>query len=835
MFFKRIKLLIVSMSIIFMLLACSSEVEVTITFNSNGGSDIDPIVFDSKSDFTMPDNPSKEGYLFQGWFFDNQTFAEPFTVNSMTENEIKNNFTVYAKWIIDEDYIPSGFLRVMFNSMGGTEISHVFVRSGELISEPNVTKTGYTFEGWYTSSNQGVTLSDLWSFSTQTVDQNVELFAKWTLNIYSITYVLDGGNNHFLNPAQYTVNISFDIFSPTKAGYTFEGWFLNSSFSGNPITSLTTGSTGNITLYAKWSINSYTIRYEIANGLTLSGIPFNANESIMKIASGAYFSAALTTEGRLLTWGSNGYGQLGNQTLVSQSVPVDITNHFNLLPEETILDVSLGGYHSAALTSGGRIFTWGFNNYGQLGDGTTVNQNTPVDTTAYFNLMGEETIIDIELGWFHSMALTSNGRLLMWGSNGSGRLGDGTTIHKNTPLDITSQFNLTVGESIVKISAGEEHSSALSSSGRIFTWGRNAQGQLGDNTTTLKTSPVNITSLFTLNEGETIVDISLGDHHTSALTSHGRMFIWGNNEWGQLGDGTLTYRKIPIDITARFNLIAEDHITHISLGGYHSAAVTLKGFVYTWGKNVFGQLGDDISDGLTPKNIQSHLNLSTTEIIESVALGGDHSLLLTSDGQLLSWGDNGLGQLGNGSNLISSTPIPLVTEGFEVVITITYAFGQLTSYIPTKEGFTFDGWYRDQAFTIPYTHTTMQTEDITLYGRWENEYPKATTLIIHYVRTLGDYDGWNIWLWPSEPTSSSGQGYLFTEDDQHGKVLTIHLAETSLVNSTLIGFVVRKGEWVEKDVEYDRFIDMTKPNEQGQVIVYIYQGDSTIYTENQST
>jgi len=117
-----------------------------------------------------------------------------------------------------------------------------------------------------------------------------------------------------------------------------------------------------------------------------------------------------------------------------------------------IIQVSLGYFHSSALTKEGRLFTWGYNLNGELGDGTTSNRYTPTNITRQFDLFPGETIIDVSLGFNHSSALTSEGRLFTWGNNETGRLGDGTTTSRSTPTEITGQFDLINVETSTEIS-----------------------------------------------------------------------------------------------------------------------------------------------------------------------------------------------------------------------------------------------------------------------------------------------------------------------------------------------------------------------------------------------
>jgi alpha-tubulin suppressor-like RCC1 family protein len=204
-----------------------------------------------------------------------------------------------------------------------------------------------------------------------------------------------------------------------------------------------------------------------------------------------------------------------------------------------IIQVSLGALHSSALTSNGRVFTWGAYNFGQLGDGTSESKRVPTDITSRLLLIPGETIIRVISGGYKSAVLSSNGRILVWGRNAY-------TGDDPLPIDRTFKFGLHVNETIMQVSFGlGDHYSALTSEGRLFTWGWNIYGQLGDNTTVDKRDPNNVTNYFSLNPGETITQVSLGGYFSSALTSEGHLLTWGNNDVGQLGVGTTNNEMTP--------------------------------------------------------------------------------------------------------------------------------------------------------------------------------------------------------------------------------------------------------------------------------------------------
>jgi len=603
---------------------------------------------------------------------------------------------------------------IYFDSNGGTEISPIKTNGQTIVSIPNnPTKEGFVFGGWYNDSSftgEPISSIEVGTFS------NMSFYAKWEINQYSLTFETNGGS--LVNPI--TANYDAPLSQPmvNKEGYVFEGWYSNPELTST--FTWTNMPAENMTLYAKWKVGQFTIDYYECVFDRIGNIQLSDGETIVSTSLGGGHSSALTSNGRLFTWGLNNNGQLGDGTTTNKFTPTEITSHFNLISGEMIVASSLGEEHSSAITSEGRIFTWGNNNYGQLGDGTTTTRLTPTDITSLFNLSVGETITSISLGYAHSSAITSKGFIFTWGNNSYGQLGDGTNIDRMTPIDITRFFR-SPGEDIISVSLGYYHSSAITMVGRIFTWGWNAFGQLGDGTTINQSSPTNIGTKFNFFWDENITHISLGNTHSSALTSYGRIFTWGDNNNGQLGDGTNIQRTAPIEITNRFTLIEGEEIAIISLGNsYFSSALTTNGRLFTWGSNNSGQLGDGTAISKSaPINIKNGFVLSEGEVIVSISLGGGYSSFLTSTGHLFMWGNNGAGQLGDESDskytptrISSATATLLHSESYEYTSTIN-------EYIPYREGYIFDGWYTDSSLTSLFIYGIMPANNISLYGKWK--------------------------------------------------------------------------------------------------------------------
>jgi len=442
-------------------------------------------------------------------------------------------------------------------------------------------------------------------------------------------------------------------------------------------------------------------------------------EYFRQLSIGKSHSLAVTTNGRVNAWGLNSNGQLGDGTTTLRNTPTLIT-FSGLQGGETIESVNVGFSHSFAVTTNGRVYAWGRNLFGQLGNGTTTDRISPTLIT-FTGLQIGETIESVNAGDSHSLAVTTNGRVYAWGRNSSTQLGDGTTIDRTTPTLITfSLSGLQDGETIKSVNAGSDHSLAVTTNGRVYAWGLNGNGQLGDGTIIQRYRPTLIA--FTgLESGETIQSIDGGFYYSLGVTSNGKVFAWGRNQFGQLGDGTIIQRNSPT-LIAFTDLQIGETIESVNTGSNHSFAVTTNGRVYAWGRNQFGQLGNGtITDRINPTLI-TFTGLQIGESIQTISAGDFHSLSLTTNGRVYAWGSNGNGRLGDGTTSNKVNPFllnntPLVMSQVPNFLTVT--FNQLINLPdPVLEGYVFEGWYMDEGLTTPFNLTVMPANDLLLYAKF---------------------------------------------------------------------------------------------------------------------
>lgn len=378
--------------------------------------------------------------------------------------------------------------------------------------------------------------------------------------------------------------------------------------------------------------------------LWMSDVPVDvagAATGMTRVSAGSTFSCALDEGGVVRCWGDNESGQLGDGTTVDRPVPGDVTNLANLQ-----IAVTTGEAHACALRVSGAVKCWGGNAYGQLGDGTTFDRPTP-------QFLFPSGVVAIDAGRRHTCALTSTGGVKCWGSNDRGQLGDGTTDSKFYPADVAG-----LSSGVLAISAGALNTCALTQDARVKCWGENNFGGVGDGTIVDRLVPTEVSGVSGVRA------ISVGDAHACALTDEDRVRCWGFNIRSQVGDGTAGDRLVAVDVVG-----LEEPVTAISAGGSHTCAAGANGGIRCWGFNFSGQLGDGSTTvRWTPVQV---VDVGDRTHFAQVSAGGRHACAIAEDGRLDCWGANDFLQVGDGtSNKRTSTVgVPGLDRGVAGVAT----------------------------------------------------------------------------------------------------------------------------------------------------------------------
>lgn len=343
--------------------------------------------------------------------------------------------------------------------------------------------------------------------------------------------------------------------------------------------------------------------------VTVVGLP----SDVVALSAGARHTCARTATGTMWCWGYNGDGQLGDGTQTNRSTPVAVQGVPGGLTATTA-----GSYHTCALDASGAAWCWGYGGNGELGDGVVLANRKQVTPVAVSGL-GSSVLVALTAGAYHTCGLTNEGKIWCWGYNADGQLGDGTKVNRSTPVAVVG---LPPGSTVVLMDAGDYHTCALTSAGAAWCWGYNGTGGLGVGSV----SPTKSATPLAVSGGLNFSALSAGNNYTCALTNVSNVDTvqcWGSNDYGQLGDGTKTQRTTP---TAVSGLSAS--VSSISAGAIHTCVLTVAGAVQCWGRNLYGQLGDGTNvDRTTPVAVGGTLGQGAATF--GLPNGGAASVIIT--------------------------------------------------------------------------------------------------------------------------------------------------------------------------------------------------------------
>ncbi|MGQ0800042.1 MAG: RCC1 domain-containing protein [Pseudomarimonas sp.] len=434
-----------------------------------------------------------------------------------------------------------------------------------------------------------------------------------------------------------------------------------------------------------WGLNFYGQLGDGSRDLALTPVTTSGlGSGVQQIGAGENHSCALTAAGGVKCWGANYSGQLGDGSNTDRTLPVDVPGLTS-----DVREIAVGHRHTCAVTTAGAVKCWGFNFFGQLGDGSSQDRLSAVDTvglgsgveqiaaggrhtcalrtgdvvncwganghfqlandgdensqltpTPVIGLSGSVTAMD--LGGDHSCVLLGDGTVKCWGRNDVGQLGNGDNARSGRPVDVVGLL-----PGVKAIAIGQEHGCALQADSTLRCWGLNFSGQLGDGGSTQSFAPRATAQL-----PGPMQAVSVGEEHSCALANSGAVLCWGLNFFGQLGDGTQIQRLLPVAVSG-----LNAGVSAIAIGGFHGCALRAGG-VSCWGANAFGQLGNGSSGDQTTAVAVQGLGDS----VQAITAGGLHSCALR-DGGVRCWGHNFAGQLGDGSDQFRLSPVAVVGLG----------------------------------------------------------------------------------------------------------------------------------------------------------------------------
>lgn len=360
-------------------------------------------------------------------------------------------------------------------------------------------------------------------------------------------------------------------------------------------------------------------------------VSLNYRVSAQKIAAGGRHSLSICSDSTVQAWGYNGFGQLGNGSIVEQ------TSGTKVVGQSSIVKVAAGLFHSLFLKNDGTVWACGRNSSGALGNGSNFDSHIPIQ------VFGLTDIVHMAGGGEHSLFVKSDGTVWATGLNSSRQLGDGSNFNKDLPIWISGVSN------IIQVAAGAEFSLFLTKHGDVWACGHNGFGQYGNGSNSSSLLPTKIESL------SNIVQISAGEWHSLFLRKDGTVYSAGRNNYGQLGIGSL------VDNNLAWPINGLSDIVQIEAGGIHSVFVKKDGTVYACGLNSGGnndgQLGDGTSNDRSSP-IQVRKSWGNQKIIHAEATR-EHSLFLTDQGEIWACGRNNYGQLGYGTISITNSYSPV--------------------------------------------------------------------------------------------------------------------------------------------------------------------------------
>ena len=503
------------------------------------------------------------------------------------------------------------------------------------------------------------------------------------INPYTVTFDSAGGQQ---TPGQQRITegrqATRPTSSPSKDGFLFDGWFIKDANGKSDVAyDFSQPVTADITLVAHWSpanTGGWSISPDKGNVLggqqaTITPPKLNRGIRFSQISAGGYeigrasgFSVGVASDGNAYAWGSNQYGQLGQGSTSStpQKTPVRVPLPAGVDSSFTYTQAVAGGYHVLAVGSDGIVYSWGANNRGQLGDGTTSDRSKPQPVKGADGQPFKA--VQISAGAYDSAAIDPQGRVYTWGSECNS--GGSYSLSRSTPTLVQDPSGSNEGLQAVQVAVKWSFIMALDKNGTVYAWGYNDYGQLGNGTSDFSYTNQPTPVQYPGKTGQPLQakQISAGSWSALAIDTTDTVWAWGWNDRGQLGNGSTADRQYsPVRVQDPTGTNQGFQASQICTGTNHTLAIDKEGTAWAWGDNGNGRLGNGtVKNARTPTQINGFLQQNNADAgfkAARISAGSQHSLAIGQDGNAYSWGDNQYGQLGTGNDMAQSsnpTPVP---------------------------------------------------------------------------------------------------------------------------------------------------------------------------------
>ena len=405
-----------------------------------------------------------------------------------------------------------------------------------------------------------------------------------------------------------------------------------------------------------------------------------------------------------------------------------------------IAAISAGVGHVLLISDNHKIWAWGQNDSGQLGDGTQTARLTPVQIRNSTDSDYLSNIEAVAAGDNHSLGLDADGTVWAWGDGGLGQLGNGANSSSLFPVKVKNFNGTGTLSDVIAISAGNGYSIALKKDGTVWAWGSNDKGQLGNAANVNTNLPVQVSNLAQVS----MITSGINSKTTMAVTSDGNVWAWGDGGLGQLGNGALLDSNIPLQVSGVSNVI--------SINGGKNRSVVLKSdkTVWSWGSNVSGELGDGTNNSSdVPVQV---LNLTDVNYIGG---GSDHSLAIRANGTVWAWGNNSKSQLGDGTVSNKSTPVPV--EAFGSGNSVMVSGGEGFSVALKLDGTVWTwGWNFNGKLGV--NDVVNRSTPVQVWGSAQGIISGFSDISSGYAHNLGLKSDGTVWAWGSNGFGQLGDG-----------------------------------------------------------------------------